>query len=55
MSFFSDLEKRAQQINSLLCIGLDPHVADLPEPTIEAALTFCTDLVKATKVYALAF
>ena len=55
MSFFSDLEKRAQQINSLLCIGLDPHVADLPEPTIEAALTFCTDLVKATKDYALAF
>ena len=55
MSFFSDLEKRAQQINSLLCIGLDPHIADLPEPTIEAALTFCKDIVKATEDYALAY
>jgi uridine monophosphate synthetase len=55
MSFFTNLEKRARQINSLLCIGLDPHVADLPEPTVEAALSFCNKLVQATQDYALAY
>ena len=55
MSFFSSLEKRARQINSLLCIGLDPHIHDLPEPTAQAALDFCTRLVQATQDLALVF
>lgn len=55
MSFFSTLEKRARQINSLLCIGLDPHIADLPEPTVEGALSFCTTLVEKTQDFALAY
>jgi len=55
MSFISMLEKRARQINSLLCVGLDPHINDLPEPTAEAALDFCLNLVDKTQDLALAF
>ena len=55
MSFFSNLEARARQVNSLLCVGLDPHPEDLPEPTAEAALTFCTNIVEATQDLALAY
>ena len=36
-SFFSRLETRARAINSLLCVGLDPHPADLTAPTAAAA------------------
>lgn len=55
MSFIANLEERARQINSLLCVGLDPHPEDLPEPTPEAALAFCTALVEATQDLALAY
>ncbi|MEJ2757512.1 MAG: orotidine-5'-phosphate decarboxylase, partial [Anaerolineales bacterium] len=55
MPFFSALEYRARKINSLLCIGLDPHPADLPEPTAEAALKFCLNLVEKTHDLALAY
>jgi len=55
MSFFSRLEERAKQINSLLCIGLDPHINELPEPTADAALDFCLNLVNVTHDIALAF
>jgi uridine monophosphate synthetase len=54
-SFFSFLEKRVDDCSSLLCVGLDPHVSDLPEPTPAAALTFCLSLVKQTAPYAAAF
>ncbi len=54
-TFFSFLEKRVDDCSSLLCIGLDPHVDDLPEPTAQAALEFCLKLVKATAPYAAAF
>lgn len=54
-NFFSFLEKRVDDCSSLLCVGLDPHVADLPNPSAEAALTFCLDLVKQTARYAAAF
>jgi len=54
-SFFGFLEKRVDDCLSLLCVGLDPHVSDLPEPTAEAALRFCLTLVKATASYAAAF
>jgi uridine monophosphate synthetase len=54
-SFFSFLEKRVDDCSSLLCIGLDPHVDDLPAPTAAAALDFCLDLVKQTARYAAAF
>lgn len=55
MSFFSDLESRARQVNSLLCIGLDPHLKDLTEPTPTAVRDFCLRVIEATADFALAF
>lgn len=54
-SFFSFLEKRVDDCSSLLCVGLDPHVSDLKEPTAASALDFCLNLVKQTAPYAAAF
>src|ERR1041384_6293158 len=54
-SFFSFLEKRVDDCSSLLCIGLDPHVKDLSEPTAASARDFCLNLVKQTSRYAAAF
>ncbi len=54
-TFFSFLEKRVDDCSSLLCIGLDPHIPDLKEPTAASALDFCLNLVKQTSSYAAAF
>ncbi len=54
-TFFSFLERRVDDCSSLLCVGLDPHVSDLPTPTAQAALDFCLNLVKQTAPYAAAF
>jgi len=54
-SFFSFLEKRVDDCSSLICIGLDPHIPDLKEPTAASALDFCLNLVKQTASYAAAF
>jgi len=54
-TFFSFLEKRVDDCSSLLCVGLDPHVNDLPTPTAASALDFCLNLVKQTAPYAAAF
>ncbi len=54
-TFFSLLERRVADTDSLLCIGLDPHLADLKDPTAEAALAFCLRIVQETADYALAF
>ena len=54
-TFFSFLEKRVDDCSSLLCIGLDPHVNDLPTPTAASARDFCLNLVKQTSRYAAAF
>ena len=54
-SFFARLETRARRINSLLCVGLDPHPADLPAPTAAAARDFCLRLIEATADVAAAF
>lgn len=54
-TFFSFLEKRVDDCSSLLCVGLDPHLSDLPEPTAAGALTFSLNLVKQTAAYAAAF
>jgi len=48
MGFFTALERRVREVNSLLCVGLDPHPADLAEPTAQAARDFCLRLVQAT-------
>lgn len=54
-TFFSFLEKRVDDCSSLLCVGLDPHVSDLKEPSPASALDFCLTLVRATAPYAAAF
>jgi uridine monophosphate synthetase len=54
-TFFSFLEKRVDDCSSLLCVGLDPHLSDLPEPTAAGALTFSLNLIKQTAPYAAAF
>jgi uridine monophosphate synthetase len=54
-TFFTFLEKRIDDCSSVLCIGLDPHLNDLPEPTAASARDFCLNLVKQTAPYAAAF
>jgi uridine monophosphate synthetase len=54
-TFFSFLEKRVDDCSSLLCVGLDPHVSDIKEPTTASALDFCLNLIKQTAPYAAAF
>jgi uridine monophosphate synthetase len=54
-SFFTFLEKRVDDCSSLICIGLDPHVSELTEPTTASALDFCLNLVRQTSRYAAAF
>lgn len=54
-TFFSFLEKRADDCSSLLCVGLDPHISDLKSPTAASARDFCLNLVKQTSRYAAAF
>lgn len=46
-TFFSMIEARARETGSLLCLGLDPHPADLQEPTAAAAKAFCLRLIEA--------
>jgi uridine monophosphate synthetase len=55
VAFFQDLEARCREAQTLLCVGLDPHERDLPEPTAAAALAFCLRLIEATAPYAAAF
>lgn len=55
MSFFARLSRRVQEINSLLCVGLDPHPAVLISPNVEAAQEFCLRLIEATADIAAAF
>jgi uridine monophosphate synthetase len=55
LSFFERLDERAQALGSLLCVGLDPHPADLSAPTAAAAKEFCLRLIAATSDLALAY
>ena len=55
MSFFSRLETRSKDVDSLLCIGLDPHPDDLSEFTGEAAKVFCQQLIDSTLDLAVAY
>ncbi len=54
-TFFTFLERRVDDCSSLLCVGLDPHASELPEPSAAAARDFCIRIVKATAPYAAAF
>lgn len=54
-SFFAQLRARVDAIDSLLCVGLDPHVTELPEPTAAAAKAFCLRLIEQTHAVAAAY
>lgn len=54
-NFFSLLQKRVQTVNSLLCVGIDPHPADLPRPSFDALRDFGMSLVEQTYACAAAF
>merc|ERR1719160_1531111 len=47
--FFAALQARIEAVDSLLCVGLDPHLAELQEKTATGALKFCERLIEATK------
>lgn len=55
MSFMDKLSQRVREVDSLLCVGLDPHPDDLPTPTAESAREFCLSLIHATANVAAAF
>ena len=58
VSFFSKLEARIKEVDSHLCIGLDPHINELfpngdgydksEEERCDAAFTFCKTLIDTT-------
>lgn len=50
MTFFDQLSARAGQVNSLLCVGLDPREKD-----IESVRANCLRLIEATAPYVAAF
>lgn len=55
MTFFSFLEKRVNDADSLLCVGLDPHRSDLPDLSGRSAFEFCLRLIEAAADLAAAF
>ncbi|RLN20288.1 hypothetical protein BBJ28_00025012, partial [Nothophytophthora sp. Chile5] len=54
-SFFGALRARVAAVDSLLCVGLDPHVAELPEASAAAAQAFCLRLIEQTQHVAAAY
>jgi uridine monophosphate synthetase len=55
MTFFERLNQRINEVNSILCVGLDPHPDDLPTPTASAAKEFCIHLIEVTSHVAAAY
>lgn len=55
MSFFSRLSDRARKVDSLLCVGLDPHPEMLARPSASEARQACLRLVEATQEMACAY
>lgn len=55
MGFFSHLESRVRGVDSLLCVGLDPHPADLLTQSPVAIQDFCLRLIEATADIAAAY
>ena len=63
LPFFTQLEARVKQVDSLLCVGLDPHFKELfpaednsqeaksEEEKCDAAFSFCKTLIDATGMY----
>ncbi|HKZ44124.1 MAG TPA: orotidine-5'-phosphate decarboxylase [Anaerolineales bacterium] len=54
-TFYSILEKRVEESDSLLCVGLDPHPDGIDEFSAAGVKAFCSRIVKATAPFAAAF
>jgi len=54
-TFFSFLEKRVNQVNTLLCVGLDPHKNELTDFSAESVKNFCLRIIAATADLAAAY
>ena len=63
-SFFEELERRCKAVDSMLCVGLDPHDQDLDKlakelaegtARAEVARVFCTRLIEKTAACAAAY
>ena len=54
-TFFEALDERVRVSNSLLCIGLDPHVKQLAEASADEAKRFCMNIIQQSAPYAAAF
>jgi len=54
-SFIERLEERVRAVDSILCVGLDPHPDDLPKRNAESAKQFCLNLIDQTYKIAAAF
>jgi uridine monophosphate synthetase len=55
VSFFSRLADRITAVNSLLCVGLDPHKEFLDRPSGDAARGFCRRIIESCADFACAF
>jgi uridine monophosphate synthetase len=55
MTFFERLYQRINDVNSILCVGLDPHPDDLPIATVNVAKEFCIHLIEETHHVAAAY
>ncbi len=55
MGFFTRLEERVRKVDSLLCIGLDPHSRELTSSTPVEAKNFCLRLIETTSDFVLAY
>jgi uridine monophosphate synthetase len=55
MGFFSKIEERALEVNSLLCVGLDPHPGELSSFDPKEVQNFCSRLIEATNEFVLAY
>ncbi len=53
-SFFAQLESRCKSVDSILCVGLDPHEDDLKRNNISAE-DFCKKIIDATRHVAAAY
>jgi uridine monophosphate synthetase len=54
-SFFERLEDRVNQIDSILCIGLDPHPSEIKEASRAGLVAFCKPIIEATSHVAAAY
>lgn len=55
LTFFGKLEARCAELDSILCVGLDPHAADLKPVSATGALEFCKRIADATSTVSVAY